>query len=58
MTDDAALRKHLIELLSGHNAHADFEQAIAGLPAKLRGARGKQKDGGEVEQAGRDFHER
>jgi hypothetical protein len=39
VTDDAALRKHLVELLSGHNAHADFEQAIAGLPAKLRGAR-------------------
>jgi hypothetical protein len=39
VTDDAALRKHLVELLSGHNAHADFEQAIGGLPVKLRGAR-------------------
>jgi hypothetical protein len=44
MADDAALRKHLLEVLSGHGAHADFEQAINGLPAKLRGARAENLD--------------
>lgn len=39
MTENAALRKHLVSLLRGGNAHADFEQAIGGLPARLRGAR-------------------
>ncbi|HET7216352.1 MAG TPA: DinB family protein [Terriglobia bacterium] len=37
--DQDALRKHLVYLLQGGGAHADFESAIAGLPAKLRGAR-------------------
>jgi uncharacterized damage-inducible protein DinB len=36
---DAALREHLTELLRGESAHAGFDKAIAGLPAKLRGAR-------------------
>jgi DinB superfamily len=35
----AALRQHLLYLLRGGGAHVDFESAIAGLPAKLRGAR-------------------
>ena len=39
MNDNTALRKHLVELLRGGHAHVDFEKAIAGLPAKLRGAR-------------------
>jgi hypothetical protein len=39
MTDDRSLRKHLLELLRGGGAHADFKKAIGGLPAKLRGAR-------------------
>ena len=39
--DDKALRQQLIELLRGRNAHADFEQAIDGLPAALRGVRPK-----------------
>ena len=39
VAEDSALRKHVIELLRGGNAHADFEKAVGGLPAKLRGAR-------------------
>jgi hypothetical protein len=34
---DAALRRHLIDLLTGSNAHADFEAAIKNLPSALRG---------------------
>jgi len=34
---DSTLRQHLIELLKGGSAHARFEEAIAGIPAKLRG---------------------
>jgi hypothetical protein len=39
---DASLRKHLIELLCSKGAHADFDQAIRGLPEGLRGARVKE----------------
>ena len=35
----ALLRQHLIELLSGGHAHAAFEDAVRGLPPKLRGAK-------------------
>jgi hypothetical protein len=35
--DDAALRKHLIALLDGGQAHATFDQAVADFPAELRG---------------------
>jgi DinB superfamily len=38
---DVALRKHLIELLGGRGAHADFDEAVDGLPEELRGARVK-----------------
>ena len=38
---DALLRKHVIELLRSKGAHADFDQAIEGLPEALRGARVK-----------------
>jgi hypothetical protein len=34
---DASIRGHLLSLLTGSNAHADFESAIKGLPAELRG---------------------
>ena len=34
-----ALRKQLVSLLTGSNAHQSFEQAIAGLPAELRGVK-------------------
>ena len=37
--DDTILREHLLNLLLGRGAHADFEKAIADLPASLRGAR-------------------
>ena len=36
---DQALRKHLVELLSGGNAHLDFEKATTGLPVELYGAK-------------------
>ncbi len=36
---DAALRKHLLELLTGGHAHADFDTAIKNLPPALRGKR-------------------
>lgn len=39
--NDAALRKHLIELLGSRGAHADFDEAIEGLPEELRGRRAK-----------------
>ena len=34
---DHLLRKQLIDLLKGGNAHAKFDDIIAGLPGKLRG---------------------
>jgi hypothetical protein len=34
---DRSLRQHLVDLLKGGNAHAKFDDVIAGLPAKLRG---------------------
>jgi len=34
-----ALRQHIIELLKGGHAHAKFEDAIKGLPSKLRGTK-------------------
>jgi hypothetical protein len=35
----ASLRQHLLELLTGGHAHATFEDAVKGLPPKLRGAK-------------------
>lgn len=35
--NDAALREHLVKLLSEGQAHATFEQAVKGLPVELRG---------------------
>lgn len=37
MDSNQALRAELDRLLSGAGAHVDFEKAIEGLPAKLRG---------------------
>jgi hypothetical protein len=34
---EAALRKHVVELLTLGHAHATFDQAVKGLPAELRG---------------------
>jgi hypothetical protein len=39
MARDQSLRRHLIGLLDGGNAHATFDAAVAGLPAGLRGSR-------------------
>lgn len=41
MTGDqtAKLREHLLNLLKGGGAHLNFDKAIAGLPAELRGAK-------------------
>jgi hypothetical protein len=35
--NDQALRQHLVKLLNGGEAHADFEHGIADFPAELRG---------------------
>jgi uncharacterized damage-inducible protein DinB len=37
MTHDKALRQHLVKLITGGDAHADFDQAIDKFPAELRG---------------------
>jgi hypothetical protein len=34
---DKAVRQHLIDLITGSHAHADFDAAIKNLPAELRG---------------------
>jgi hypothetical protein len=36
---EPSLRKHLVDLLAGGNAHAKFEDAVKGLPPKLRGGK-------------------
>jgi hypothetical protein len=36
---EAVLRQHLVNLLRARGAHADFEKAVAALPAVLRAAR-------------------
>jgi len=38
---DKALRKQLVELLTGGQAHAKFEEAVADFPLKLRGQKPK-----------------
>ena len=38
---DALLRAHVLELLRGGHAHADFESAIGNLPVAARGQRPK-----------------
>lgn len=39
MDSDASLRQHLLNLLDARQAHAPFDDAIAGLPVDLRGTR-------------------
>ena len=41
MDQDASLRQHLLSLLTGGNAHTDFETAIKNIPPALRGKRPK-----------------
>jgi uncharacterized damage-inducible protein DinB len=44
MADEKALRQHLVKLLKGGDAHADFEQAVKDFPAD---AQGKRPEGAE-----------
>ena len=39
MNDERNLRRHVVNLLDGTQAHVSFEDAVRGVPAKLRGAR-------------------
>ncbi len=39
MNPDSSLRKHLVDLLTGQNAHANFESAIKDVPPGIRGVR-------------------
>lgn len=39
MTRDSELRAHVVELLHGGHAHVTFDDAVADLPASLRGTR-------------------
>jgi hypothetical protein len=39
MTDSEALRQHLLDLLRGRNAHADFDSVMADFPSRLRGVK-------------------
>jgi hypothetical protein len=41
MTEDKALRRHVLELLRGGHAHADLDSALADFPPKLRGKKPK-----------------
>jgi len=41
MSNNKALRQHLLKLLKGGDAHADFESAIKNFPVNLRGKRPK-----------------
>jgi hypothetical protein len=41
MQNETALRQQVVDLLTSKHAHADFEAAIKGLPASLRGRRPK-----------------
>lgn len=44
MSHDAALREHLIQLLTGSHAHADFNAAVKDMPVELQGKRPKGAD--------------
>src|SRR5271165_5789084 len=37
MADSDSLRQHVLDLLRGRNAHADFDAVVADFPARLRG---------------------
>ena len=37
MSNHAALRQHIVDLLNGGNAHATFDQAVKDFPPALRG---------------------
>ena len=39
MAESEALRQHLLDLLRGRNAHADFDAAVTDFPSRLRGVK-------------------
>jgi hypothetical protein len=39
MAESDGLRQHLLDLLRGRNAHADFDTTVADLPSRLRGVK-------------------
>lgn len=39
MAESDALRQHLLDLLRGGNAHADFDTVVADFPSRLRGVK-------------------
>jgi hypothetical protein len=39
MPESDALRQHLLDLLRGRNAHADFDTSVADFPSRLRGVK-------------------
>ncbi len=39
MQGEKALRQHIVKLLTGGDAHVEFDAAVEGLPAELRGKR-------------------
>ncbi len=39
MAESEALRQHVLDLLRGRNAHADFDTVVADFPSRLRGAK-------------------
>ena len=39
MAESDSLRQHLLDLLRGRNAHADFDTVTADFPARLRGVK-------------------
>ena len=41
---DAPVRQHLLDLLTGGHAHADFDSAVRNMPAALRGKRPKRAE--------------
>ncbi len=39
MAESDALRQHILDLLRGRNAHADFDAVVADFPSRLRGVK-------------------
>ena len=39
MAESDALRQHLLDLLRGRNAHADFDTSLTDFPSRLRGVK-------------------
>ena len=39
MAESDALRQHLLDLLRGHNAHADFDTVLSDFTSRLRGVK-------------------